>query len=269
MKRKRFLLITGLMMVLVMLLTACSSTPTGTSPEKTPAEPKTALTISAAASLTDALQEMKDQCEKETNTELTFQFAASGTLQRQIEQGAPADVFISAAATQMNALQKQDLLVTETRKDLLKNELVLVVPKDAATVKDFPDLTGEKVKKVAIGVPDSVPAGKYAQETLKYQGLWEQVEPKLVLAKDVRQVLAYVETGEVDAGMVYRTDAKISDKVKITASAPVGSHTPVVYPVAIIKDTKNLDAAKKFVDYLTGEQAKAVFTKHGFTVTAK
>ena len=227
-------------------------------------EPKVTLTISAAASLTEPMQEIANNYSKiNTNVEFALNFASSGALQQQIEQGAPVDIFISAASKQMNVLEDKGLLLEGSRKDFLRNTLVLVVPSQSL-VTGFADLTGEQVKKIAIGVPESVPAGKYAKEVFAHLGLIDQIAAKLVMAKDVREVLAYVETGNVDAGMVYQTDATISRKVKIVATAPENSHTPIQYPVAVIKDSKNQVAAKEFIKYLTSPAAKSIFTKYGF-----
>lgn len=223
------------------------------------------LIISAAASLTDTMNEMKGLYEKQyKNVKLTFNFGSSGALQQQIEQGAPADVFISAATKQMKALQDKKLIVDESCKDLLKNRLVLVGPKDSAKVKGFSTL--KEASLIALGEPDSVPAGKYAKETLTKMGLWDAVKDKVVYAKDVRQVLAYVESGNVEAGMVYLTDAKISDKVQILSIAEENTHTPIVYPAAVVKASKNQEAAQSFVDFLSSDAAQDVFAKYGFAL---
>lgn len=229
-----------------------------------------ALTISAAASLTDAMEEIKAIYAKENEKiALTYNFGSSGALQQQIEQGAPADMFISAAPKQMDALQDQELIINDTRKDLLENKIVLIIPKEAQPLSSFEDLATDKVKKFAIGAPDSVPAGKYAKETLISLKIWDKVEPKLVLAKDVRQVLAYVETGNVEAGIVYQTDAQISEKIQIAAVAPDESHSPIIYPAAVLKSSKHANEAREFLEFLSGDQAQEIFEKYGFTVIAK
>lgn len=224
------------------------------------------LNISAAASLTDAAGELKTLYEtKNAGATLTYNLAASGTLQKQIEEGAPADLFISAGKSQMDALSQKGLIVEESRKDLLGNELVLIAGKDSKLAK-FEDLTDASVGKISIGTPETVPAGNYAKETLTNLNLWEQLQPKMVLAKDVRQVLTYVETGNVDAGLVYRTDAATSDKVKIIAAAPAGSSKPIVYPMAVIKSTKHQKEAEGFAAFLTTDEAVKIFEKYGFKV---
>ncbi|MBV8882422.1 MAG: molybdate ABC transporter substrate-binding protein [Chroococcidiopsidaceae cyanobacterium CP_BM_RX_35] len=255
MHKKRILAFIGSILLTFLFAVSCSQTPPN-------AHSSSALTVSAAASLKDAMGDIKQLY---TQTNLTYNFGGSGSLQQQIEQGAPVDVFISAAPKQMNALQKKGLVLTETRKNLLRNEVVLIAPKTSTAVSDFKDLTNDKVKRIALGEPNSVPVGKYSQEVLTSLGLFAQLKPKIVFAKDVRQVLSYVETGNADAGIVYITDAKISNKVKIVATAPAKSHSSIVYPVAVLKDSKNIDAAKQFVQFLFSERAKAVFEKYGFS----
>jgi molybdate transport system substrate-binding protein len=199
---------------------------------------------------------------------ITYNFGSSGSLQQQIEQGAPVDVFLSAAPKQMNALQEKDLLLTETRKDLLKNSIVLVTPKDKTNLSNFKELTIDKVSKIAIGDPESVPAGQYGKEVLTSLNLYKPIQSKLVFAKDVRQVLSYVETGNVEAGLVYATDANVSDNVKVVATASETSHAPIIYPVAVLKESKHPDSAKAFVQFLSTEPAKNVFKAYGFNLAS-
>lgn len=223
------------------------------------------LTVSAAISVKDALEDIKSIYQKsQPKLNITYNFGSSGSLQQQIEQGAPVDVFLSAATKQMDALEKGNLLAPGTRKNLLTNSMVLVTPKDQKVVQKFPDLTNPKVKKIALGEPKSVPAGQYGQQVLKHYKIWDQVESKIVYGKDVRQVLTYVETGNVEAGLVYTTDARTSDKVRVAATAPANSHDAINYPIAVIKDSKNMAPAKAFVQFLSGNQAKTIFKKYGF-----
>ena len=223
------------------------------------------ITVSAAISLKDALDEIAHLYNSEhAGVEVHFNLGGSGTLQRQIEQGAPVDIFISASPKEMDSLQSQGLLVADTRKDLVRNSVVLIVPAGRTSVSGFQDLTTAAVKTVAVGEPQTVPAGKYAQETLTHFGIYDKLKTKLVLANDVRQVLTYVETGNADAGIVYATDAKISKKVTVVATAPEDSHSPVVYPAAVIKNTKDSSGAKTFLEFLAGEKARTVFQKYGF-----
>jgi molybdate transport system substrate-binding protein len=229
------------------------------------------LNVSAASSLTDVLKAIdKAFVAQNPNIAVTPNFASSGTLQTQIENGAPADVFISAAAVQMDNLQKKGLLIDETRKDLLNNRVVLVVPSDSSLgLTSLSDLALDKVKRIAIGDPKSVPAGTYAIQAFDQLGITASVQPKEVLGADARQVLTYVESGNVDAGIVYSTDALTSNKVRVAATAPPEINAKVVYPVAVVKASKVPDAAKGYIDFLFGTQAKALFEKYGFTVVAR
>lgn len=256
MKRKQFLALT-----LAAFVTACTGS--NSSQQDTS---KVTLTVSVASSVQDAMKAIQPIYQEENpNVEIIYNFGSSGSLQQQIEQGAPTDVFISAAPKQMNTLEQKDLLVTETRKNLLENNVVLVIPKDSLESVTFETLPTTKLDKIALGNPDSVPAGQYAKEVLTSLKSYDKLTLKLVYGKDVRQVLFYVETGNVDAGIVYGTDAKISDKVIITATAPQGSHSPIVYPIAVVKESKNAEEAKKFIDFLLEDKAQAVFEDYGFT----
>jgi molybdate transport system substrate-binding protein len=228
------------------------------------------LTVSAAASLTDVMEEIKGFYEEKTVHTLVMNYGSSGALQQQIEQGAPADVFISAAQRQMDVLQEEGLILAESRVDLLENKVVLIIPVsgDNKEITDFNSLTTDSLKLLAIGEPESVPAGRYAKEVLSSLGIWKKLEEKCVLGKDVRQVLTYVETGNVDAGIVYMTDALTSEKVKIAATAPAGSHTPVTYPAAIVLGTSVLQVAEDFMAYLQSNEVAEIFERHGFTFIA-
>jgi len=225
---------------------------------------KVELTVSAAASLQDALGDIKKEFEKShKNITLSFNFGASGALQQQISQGAPADLFFSAAEDKFQALVEDGAIAKKDGKNIVGNEIVLVVPKDAASnISSFHDLP--KAKKLSIGTPSSVPAGMYGKETLDHLQIWKKTENKIVYGKDVRQVLNYVETGNVDAGIVYKTDALLSKKVKIVATAEDNTHSPIIYPAGIVKNTKHYEQAKIFFDYLQGDQAKKIFNKYGF-----
>ena len=229
------------------------------------AQSNTSLLISAAASLKDILEEIKPLYQQsKPNVKISYNFGSSGALQQQIEQGAPADIFISAAKKQVDALEQKGLLVAGTRNIIAKNRLVLVVPKNSVGITSFYNLKDAKVKKIALGEPRSVPAGQYAQQVLEKLKIWNQVKSKLVFANNVRQVLASVETGNAEAGLVYVTDAKISNKVKIVVAADEKYHSAIIYPLAVVKRSKNLAAAKEFSQFLSSEQAKTVFKKYGF-----
>lgn len=257
---KKLWIILGFLVFTAVLVLGCGK-------EKPNAAPQPVnLTISAAASLQDASAELKTIFEKQNqNVTITYNLAASGTLQKQIEEGAPADIFISAGKAQMDALSQKGLIIEESRKDLLGNELVLIAGKNSKLAK-FEELTSASVNKISIGTPETVPAGKYAKETLTTLKIWDSLQPKMVLAKDVRQVLTYVETGNVDAGLVYRTDAATSSNVKIVAAAPADSSAPIVYPMALIKSTKHQQEAEAFAAFLTSDDAVKVFETHGFKV---
>ena len=224
------------------------------------------VTVSAAASLQDALEEIAKQYEKEKpNIKLVFNFGSSGTLQKQIEQGAPVDLFLSAATKQMDALKVQNLLDNDTIKTLLYNDVVLIVPKDSKlTLKSFEDLAGSSVGKVAMGEPKSVPAGQYGEEILKFYKILDSVKAKAVYGNDVRGVLTWVEDGNADAGIVYKTDALISSKVKIAATAADETHSPVIYPGAVLKSAKYHYSAGVFLAYLSSTKGQEIFKKYGF-----
>ncbi|APO47486.1 molybdate ABC transporter substrate-binding protein [Paenibacillus xylanexedens] len=226
------------------------------------------LTISAAASLTDAMKEIETNYElANPYIELNFNFGASGALQQQIEQGAPADVFVSAATKNMNALVDENLIASGDQKNLLQNSLVAIVPVDGThTVTSETDLTSDSIKTVAIGIPESVPAGTYAKEALTNAKLWDELESKLVQGKDVRQVLQYVETGNADAGFVYKTDALTSDQVKIAFEVDKNSYTPANYPIGIIEGTKHRTEAEQFYAYLQTPEVLDIFARYGFTI---
>jgi len=226
------------------------------------------LTLSAASSLQDALGEVEATYKQShANVDFSNNFASSNTLARQIDQGAPADVFLSAAAKPMDQLEQKGLLAAGTRRDLLRNSLVLIAPRDSQ-LRDFQGLTDRSIREIALGDPASVPAGQYGRQTLVSLGLWERLNAKLVLGKDVRQVLSYVETGNADAGLVYATDALASTKVRVVALAPESSHEPIVYPVAVVKASHSDEAARRFVESLASPVAQAIFKKHGFAMAA-
>jgi molybdate transport system substrate-binding protein len=227
---------------------------------------KIELMISAAASMTEALKELQTLYNAaKPNTKLTFNFASSGTLQTQIEQGAPSDVFISAATKNMDTLKTKGLLIDSTIKNILGNDVVLVVPKDSTLkLSSFADVTSGDVKTIAIGNVDSVPAGSYAKDVFTYYQIWDQVEKKAVFGSDVKQVLSWVETGNADCGVVYSTDAASSGKVKIIATAIDASHKPIIYPAAVVRATTHSAAAADFVNFLSTDAAKALFVKYGF-----
>ena len=223
--------------------------------------------VLAAASLTDVLTELANNYKKETSTEIIFSFASSGALQAQIEASAPADIFFSAAQKQMNALEEKGLIDSETRKDLLENKVVLISPKNSnLNIKSFTDITNSNVKKLGLGEPKSVPVGQYSEEILSNLSILDIAKEKAVYGSDVRNVLDWVETAEVDCGIVYATDAKIAKNINIIAEAPEGTHKKVIYPISIIKSSQNKEEAKKFIDYISTDKSKEIFQNYGFTV---
>lgn len=225
------------------------------------------LLISAAASLRESLQEVQlVYPQTKQNANVTYNFGASGALQQQIENGAPADVFISASKKQMDALQEKGLILPDTRRNLLTNRLVLIVPRNSSEISNFRQLTNARVKKIAIGEPRSVPAGQYAEQVFINLGILQQIQSKFVLGNNVRQVLAAVESGNVDAGVVYTTDARTSQQVKQVATAAENLHSPIVYPVAVLKNSKNIPAAKEYIQFLFSNQARTLFQKYGFGI---
>lgn len=223
------------------------------------------LTVSAAASLKDALTELQSAFEAEhQQIKLLFNFAASGALQQQIEQGAPADLFVSAAPKHINELIEKGMIAEEQHTDLLKNELVVVEPAGSGNLTELTDLLKQEIRHIAIGIPESVPAGEYARAALESAGLWHELEAKLVQAKDVRSVLQYVETGNADAGFVYRTDALSSEQVDIAFAAEEGSYPAVIYPVGIVSETKHPEQAEILYEYLQTDHARTIFETYGF-----
>jgi len=227
------------------------------------------ITVCAAASLKEALEEIKPDFEQSNNIRLTLNLASSGTLQKQIEEGAPADLFISAGKKQMDVLEDKNLIDTVSRKELFKNKLVLIVSKEFQDrIKTAADLINADMK-ISIGEPKTVPAGQYAKESLAHMDLWDKLGNKMVFAKDVKQVLAYVEKGEVAAGIVYASDTtNIKDSVVVQTFGE-SSHSPIVYPIAIVSSSKDKDSAKVFINYLLSEEAKQVFEKYGYSTVAK
>lgn len=223
------------------------------------------LLVSAAASLTNAFEELGKQFEAANpGVKVIFNFGASGALLQQIDKGAPVDVFASADQKTMDQAKEKNLLLAETRKDFVSNGLVLIVPKDSKlAIKGVKDLSESKIARIAMGNPETVPVGRYAQEVLSKAGLWEGLKPKLIYAENVRQALDYVSRGEVDAGFVFATDAAVAkDKVQVAAVAE--GHQPIRYPVAVIAGTKKKDLSQRFIDFLLGNEAQGILSRYGF-----
>jgi molybdate transport system substrate-binding protein len=224
------------------------------------------ISIFAAASLTDALKEIAALYEQKSGDKLTFNFGGSNVLARQIEQGAPVDLFLSADDAKMDALEQKNLILPGTRRSLLSNSLVIIVTNDSAvSIRSSADLAEPNVKRLALAEPQSVPAGIYSREYLEKLGLWVKVKVKVIPTENVRGALAAVESGNVDAGMVYRTDALVSKKVKIAVHIPQTEGPKISYPIAVTKASKQPDAAKKLAEFLAGPNAMKIFEKFGFT----
>jgi molybdate transport system substrate-binding protein len=259
MKKSTFLMLGLLALLLILVISIillCSNKGKSAKP--------TELIVSAAASLQVGLEITKPLYEAtHPNVKLIFNFGSSGALQQQIEQGAPVDVFLSAGQKQMDGLISEDLI--RTSQTILTNELVLIVPSD--NHRDWTSLvslTTNEVATIAIGQPESVPAGLYAEQALMELGLWDKLQSKLVFAKDVRQVLSYVETGNTDAGFVYKTDVLLSTKSIKRMTVPSDLHQAILYPAGILKDSVHPTEALAFYNYLTSKEAKSVFTGLGF-----
>lgn len=246
---------------LLFLLVSCSGQETSESQA-----PKVELMVASAASLTDAMNELKAKFEEQNlNIKVSFHFGSSGKLAKQIEQGAPSDIFLSASKKDMDTLEGKNLVVKESRKDFAANKLVLITNQNSSlTISSFEDIPVDQIQHMAIGEPESVPVGRYAKEALVKIGLWKPLEAKLVLGSDARQVLTYVESGNADLGVVYASDAAISNKVKVLAEAQSDWHQPIVYPAAIVEQTAHQKEAQAFMDFLFGQAGQAALKKYGF-----
>jgi molybdate transport system substrate-binding protein len=241
------------------LLGCSKSAPSGGSPERP-------LLIFAASSATDAIEVLQPEFAKSgTSGETRTNFAASSTLAQQIKSGADAAVFLSANERWGDELSQAGLVLE--RCNLLSNTLVVVAPKDSTLeLKDLTGLDGEAIKHLALGDPESVPAGQYARQALENQQLWDKVKPKVVAASDVRQALTFVENGAAEAGIVFATDARSSPHVKIVLEIEPSLTEPIRYPLLLLKQTPPHSGAKALYEFLRGPTAAEVFRKHGFIV---
>lgn len=272
MKKKLLtLLLTG---ACALALAACSSTSNNSSSNtNTPTDKQDSkggkiveINVSAAASLKDALEKINENYKQATGTTVVLNLGGSGALVKQIKEGAPTDLFISASNKAMNELVEGGTVEKESVSVLLKNSLVLVVPKDnAAKIEKVEDLANlDEKSKLAIGEVETVPAGQYAKESLTNLKLWDKVESHVVYAKDVRQVRSYVEGGEAVAGFIYASDATGDDKVKVVQTMDESTHKKIVYPSAVIKGAANADAAKEYEAFLKTDASMKIFEEHGF-----
>ncbi|MDL2311133.1 molybdate ABC transporter substrate-binding protein [Peptostreptococcaceae bacterium OttesenSCG-928-C18] len=265
MVKKKYLLILSIILSLTLVFTACNannkkSTEAGSIETAEPVK----ITVAAAASLTESFNEMKPLLLKE-GLDIDFTYGASGTLQKQIEEGAGIDAFISASTKNMDSLVEGGFVNEVDVNTIVKNALVLITPEDNTTVTDVESLVNVE-GKIAVGEPEVVPAGQYAKEALTNYNLWDKITDKFVYGKDVKSVLSYVSSGDVDAGFVYKSDTTGVEKIKIVEEIDNSKYTEVVYPGAIIKDSKEKDAAQKFIDYLKTNEAKQILEKYGFVV---
>ena len=224
------------------------------------------ITVAAAISLKDAFLSMAQLYRERTGDSVNFSFGASGELMRQIEAGAPVDVFASAGQREMDDLVSKALVEPGTRADFARNSLVVVAPaRSTLTLNAVGDLAGPAVKRISIGNPKTVPAGMYAQQMLAHARLWQKLQPRLIFAENVRQVLDYVERGEVSAGIVYSTDVGIAHgSVRVAAHAPDGSYGPILYPIAAIKGSPHQGAARDFVRFVLAADGQRALKKFGF-----
>ncbi|MBF0550054.1 MAG: molybdate ABC transporter substrate-binding protein [Deltaproteobacteria bacterium] len=223
------------------------------------------LIVSAAASLTNAFNDMGKKFESlNSGSKVICNFGASGALLQQIEQGAPVDIFVSADQKTMNQAQDKKLIVITTRVNFVSNQLVLIAPADSKlSLNSLNDLNQAEVTKISLGNLDSVPAGRYARETLTSAGLWDKLTPKFIYGASVRQVLDYVMRGEVDAGFVFATDAVVA-KHKVRVAVKAEQHSPILYPVAIVGASPKKESAQKFVDFMMSPAGREILSKYGF-----
>lgn len=251
--------------IFIVMFVLCSVASCSSAPD--PAAGKVPLIISAPASMSNALSQISKKYEElHPQVDLKLNFGSSGGLERQIEKGAPVDVFISAGKMEMDRLSEKEMVDSHTIQAFTGNTLVLIQPIDTASpIRFLQDLKKNEVKRIAIGEPTSVPAGRYAYQSFKHFHLWNNVKQKLVFAKDVRQVLTYVETKNVDGGIVYQTDAMASQKVAIVQYLDSSSHDPILYFTGIVKNTAHQPEAKQFQEYLLSKEARSILEKNGFT----
>ena len=224
------------------------------------------ISVFAASSLTDVLKQIAETYHGQSRDRVSFNFAASNTLARQIEEGAPADVFFSADQLQIERLMENGHLIRETLRPLLSNSLVVIAPADSGLKINTPAELAALVSRVALADPKIVPVGIYARTYLTRLGVWDALAPKVIPVENVRAALAAVESGNVDAGFVYATDARVSQKVKIIFAVPADEEPRISYPAAVVTGTRNRETAEKFLEFLQSETATKIFESHGFIV---
>lgn len=256
-KINKFLIAMVILIVIGMTSIGCSKKDT-----------KIELLIAAAASMEPVLKEIQELYLRDnSNIDLIFTYASSGALEQQIRQGAPIDLFISASQKQMNSLLEDDFIIKDTWINLLENKLVLITPTISnIKITDFKMIT--QASMIAMGDPNSVPAGQYAKEVLEYLSIYEEVIQKVTYGKDVTEVLAWVSSGNAEVGFVYKTDVISQEKVKVIAEAPAESHSKIIYPIAVIRNTKNKTLANDFLSFLQSKEVVELYRKYGFEYIA-
>ena len=244
-----------LLLLFVLILSGCS---TGT-PDN-----REGLLVAAAASLKEVMTDIGNAFTTRYGTPVIFNFSGSNLLQRQIEAGAPADLFASAAAIQMDTLAARHLIIQETRTTFATNTIVLVVPEDRPQlIHTFDDLSDDRINRIAIG-GEGVPIRVYSEEVLRHIGLWDTLSSKYIFGGNTRQVLEYVARGETDAGLVYRTDALIRSNIQVVAEADSSWHRPIAYPIAVVTDSRQQTAARQFIAFVMSEAGREIVRQHGF-----
>lgn len=236
------------------------------SPGGTPSAEDGEIIVSAAASLKDSFDEIGQLYMKRNATRVRFNYGASGVLQKQLESNAPVDVFASAGSRQMDELEGRGIIDGHSRRDFARNTLVLITwPGSSRAITSFADLLRPDVGRIVIANPKTVPAGQYAEQTLEALNAWQQIQSRLVFAEDVRQALEYVARGEIEAGIVYASDAfSAGAKVKVAATAPENSHSPIVYPIAMVSQSRQQKAAREFIDLVLSTEGQQILASHGF-----
>ncbi|WP_128896822.1 molybdate ABC transporter substrate-binding protein [Longirhabdus pacifica] len=246
------------MLCSMLILTSCQTTDE--------ISENTEFTVSVASSMSNVMEDIVKQYEQTyDDVKITLNYGGSGKLAQQITQGAPVDVFVSANTYWMDKLHEDDFIISNTQKTIAGNTLVMVVNKNTQdNISSFDELSVDNVQHIALGDPETVPAGKYAKEVLQSIQKWNDVASLIVLAKDVRQVLTYVESGNVDVGFVYVSDAMTSEEVQIVGQADSAWHSPIMYTAAAVANRNESEAAEAFIQYLISDQAQSIFDDYGF-----
>jgi molybdate transport system substrate-binding protein len=230
------------------------------------AEAKTELLVSAAMTFKDVLTRLAEDFEKtHQDVKISLNFAASGQLMAQIENGAMVDIFISAGTKEMDTLAAKDFIVGDTRFDLVSNRLVLIKNKtQQLPLNTIADLANKEVKRIAIGNFESMPAGRYTKEALTFYHLYDAIQPKLIFGENIRQIVDYVARGEVECGVVFVTDAHTNAQVEVVVEFPAETHTPIIHPAAVIKSSQQIEIAKVFLLFLRSKESQVIFKAYGF-----